>query len=150
MSTVFIAGFAIPLPSRFVDGEIASDNAIAVLNDIQHKRVKAKLRYMLDRGQIDANGLQSKADELMAADLAPYAMLDDDEGADDDPVAIEALGIARDLIISRMAKEGLPPPRGIDLHARALVDSMPVIYERARQRIETRLKVAAAAITEAV
>jgi hypothetical protein len=74
-------------------------------------------------------------------------MGDDDDG-ETDPVMEEALAIAREMIIGRMAEEGLPPPRGINTHARALVDAMPEIQDRARFRIEARYRAAAEAIQE--
>lgn len=126
-----------------------TENNADVLNDIQTKRIKSKLRYLLQRGDILAHELDAKALELSSLELVPYATLDDDEEGSD-PILSEALNMARELIISRMAQEGLPPPKGIDLHAKALVDAMPEIQEKARLRIEARYNAANAAIAETV
>ena len=72
--------------------------------------------------------------------MLPYATLDD--GDDDDPILLEAMAIARELIIKRMATEGLPPPKGLDMHAKQLVDNQPKIVELARKRVEERHKAA--------
>lgn len=147
MPTVFIANLAVILPSRFAVGSIADEIAAKVLNDIHLRRVKAKLRWLLSRGEINANELQTRALELNEAELVPYATLDDDD-SEADPIFIEALSMAREIIVSRMAQEGLPPPKGLDLHAKALVDAMPEIQEKARLRIEARYNAANAAIEE--
>jgi hypothetical protein len=141
MPTVFIAGLAVPLPSRFTKGDTIGEVAAWVLNDIQHRRVKAKLRWLLSRGDVDSNGLQAKALELCQAELVPYSTLDDGD-EDTDPVLAEALTMAREMIVSRMAQEGLPPPKGLDTHAKALVDGLPELQERARLRVEARYKAA--------
>lgn len=149
MSTVFIANLAVILPIRFSTGGELDEIASQVLNEIQLKRIKSRLRYLLQRGDIDTNELQSKALELSELDLVPYAMQDDDE-TEGDPIFLEAMSMARDLIVSRMAQEGLPPPKGLDLHAKALVDGMPELQEKARLRIEARYRAASEAIAEIV
>ena len=147
MPTVFIANLAVILPIRFAAGDAIEETPAKVLNDIQQRRIKAKLRWLLNRGEIAPEELQSKANELSNADLLPYITSDDDD-ADSDPILVEALSMAREIIVSRMAQEGLPPPKGIDLHAKALVDGMPELQEKARLRIEARYRAAAAAIEE--
>lgn len=148
MPTVYINNLAVVLPSRFAAGDIATDIAAQVLHEVQLRRIKAKLRYLLAKGDINLDGLQDKAIELNEAELVPYGTLDDDD--DSDPVLVEALAMARELIISRMAQEGLPPPKGIDAHAKALVDGAPAIQERARLRIEARYRAANAAIEDII
>lgn len=147
MPTVFVANLAVNLPSRFAAGDTIDDAAAYVLNDVHRKRLTSRLRYMLAKGEIHADELQRKAEELHQAELVPYATLDDDEENNaNDPIMAEALSMARELIVTRMAKEGLPPPRGLDVHAKALVDAMPSIVERARLRVEARYKAAASAL----
>lgn len=142
MPTIFIDTTPVLLPFR--EGEQAGDpmteDHAAILHTVQQRRVKARLRYMLERGDILVPELQSKAIELCKQDLKPYATLDD--GDDDDPILIEAMSIARELINSRMAQEGLPPPKNLDTHAKQLVDGVPAIQEQARLRIEARFRAA--------
>ena len=145
MTTSFIAGKAVPLATIWSEGDLLDEIGAIMLNDIQHKRVKAKLRYLLQRGEIDANSLQAKADELMSQELSIIST-DDDE---DDPIIIEAIEIAKELINKRMAAEGLPPPKGIELHAKALVEGVPEISERARLRVEARYRAASETLSEA-
>jgi hypothetical protein len=147
MPTVFIDNIAVLLPSRFALGDIINEAAAYTLNDIQQRRIKAKLRYLLARGDILQWDLQTKADELASQDLVPYMTLDDDE-PNTDPILMEALAMARELIVGRMAQEGLPPPKGLDIHAKALVDAMPDLQEKARLRIEARYRAAQQAIQE--
>jgi hypothetical protein len=145
MITVFVDDRPLSLPSRFSSGDIMNDIAAEVLNVIQLRRIKAKLRYLLSHGEVLEDGLQEKLLELLKVDLVPYPTLDD-EDADDDPILAEALAIAKDLITKRMAQEGLPPPKGLDLHAKALVDGMPSLMERARLRVEARYLAAKTAL----
>lgn len=141
MPTVFIGSVAVSLPQRFTAGDTLSENAADVLNDVQLKRLKARLRYMLAHGDVNADGLQATALNIMSQELVPYATLDDDD-ENVDPVLEEALSIARDMIVGRMAAEGLPPPKGLDAHAKALVDGQPRIQEQARLRVEARFRAA--------
>lgn len=146
MPTAFIANLAINLPVRFAEGGVLDDISAYFLNDIQHRRVKAKLRWLLQRGEINAVELQTKAIELCGQPLAPHSTLDDEDGEASDPILLEALAIARELITQRMARENMAPPKGLDDHARALVNSMPAIMEHARKRIEARYLAATSAL----
>lgn len=147
MSTVFIANLAVILPIRFSAGDTIDEIPAEVLNEIQLRRIKSRLRYLLQKGDIASDELQTKAEALVQEDLVPYATQDDDD-TEDDPIYQEAMAMARELIVGRMAKEGLLPPKGLDNHARALVDGMPALLEKARLRIEARYNAAAAAIGE--
>ena len=147
MPTVFIANCAVALPQRFAAGDIINEVAAQVLCNIQLLRIKERLRRQFAKGDISIVELQSRANAYAEQDLVPYATLDD-EDAENDPILCEALAIASDLIIRRMAAEGLPPPKGLDTHARALVDAMPELQEKARLRIEARYRAANAVIEE--
>ena len=136
MPTVFLDTMVVSLPSRFAEGQELDERAAEMLNIILLRRIRAKLRYLLDRGDILVTDLQAKANELVALPMKVASTLDDSE--DEDPILLEALNIARDMITARMAQEGLPPPRGLDAHAKALVDGVPAIQEQARKRIEAR------------
>ena len=149
MPTVFIANLAVQLPLRFAAGDTLDETSASVLNDIQLKRLKARLRHALAKGDINPSEVQDKALALMDAELVPYNTLDDDD-TDNDPVLSEALAMARELIVSRMAQEGLPPPKGLDVHAKALVDAMPQLQEKARLRLEARYNAANRAMEEIV
>ena len=140
MPTAFIDNQVVVLPRKVTPGAIMSEIDAAIISEIQHNRVKARLRYLLSRGEIDANGIQVKANELMDLPLSPNATLDDSE--ETDPVLEEAMTIAREIVTKRMASEGLPVPKNLDLHAKALVDAIPALQEKARRRIEARLTVA--------
>jgi hypothetical protein len=140
MTTAFIGGRAVVLPNIVEAGMPMTDTHAALLTGIWLKRLSSKLRWLLDRGQIDAQGVQIKALELATEDLAPYNIAEDAD--EDDPVLVEALAMAEAVINSRMAAEGLPPPRNIDQHARALVAAMPALVEKARLRVEARYQAA--------
>lgn len=142
MSTQFIAGFAIALAPRFAPGGAMDEVAADVLNDIQHRRVKARLRYLITRGELHAHEVQRKAEELCALPLSPATTFDDSD--ENDPILEESMVIARELIVKQMAAEGLPAPKGLDIHARALVEAVPAIQERARQRVEEKYRAATA------
>lgn len=146
MPTIFIESIALNLPYRSgeLPGDPLTDLHAQILDTVLHRRVKAKLRWLLDRGELAPQDIQAKALELCSQDLKPYATLDD--GNDDDPILTEALVIARDLITSRMAQENLPPPRNLDVHAKQIVDNVPAILEQARKRVEARYRAAQAII----
>lgn len=149
MPTIFIAGLAVTLPSRFAEGDIATETSAAMLNDIQQKRISARLRRLITRGEIREDELQAKAEQLMELSMVPYITLDDGE-IETDPVALEAIDMAKTLITTKMAREGLPPPKGLDDHARNLVDQMPKIMEAARLRIEARYRASETILAGAV
>jgi hypothetical protein len=138
MHTVFVAGLAVSLPTRFEEGSTLDETEAAFLTNIQHRRVSARLRWLLARGEVDQFSIQEKADELCRAELVPWRTTDDSE--EEDPILAEAMNIARELINSRMAQEGLPPPKGLDIHAKQLVDAIPEIQEQARLRVEARYR----------
>jgi hypothetical protein len=127
-------------------GDILEEAEAEFLNKILHRRVLAKLRRHLSRGELDPQTLQQKGEELCALGLREIQTTDDDDDFDEDPIMTEAMNIAREIITAQMAKEGLPPPKGIDNHAKALVDGAPHIIEAARARIEARYKAAIAAL----
>lgn len=145
MATAFIAGLAVSLPSRFKEGDILDELSATILWEVQLRRIKARLANLIKKGDINADGIQAKALEINAQDLAPHATLDDDD-SESDPVLEEALTMAKEIITQRMAEAGLPPPKGLDAHAKALVDGMPALQEKARQRVEARYKAAEAAL----
>jgi hypothetical protein len=144
--TVFIANQVVVLKRRFAAGEAIDAVGATVLNNIKHRRVKARLRYLLDRKEIAPDEVQAKANELMAQDIVDHMTSDDGDILDS--IFEEALSIAREMIVTRMAQEGHLPPKGLDNHAKALVNAMPEIQERARKRMEARFLAAAKAIDD--
>jgi hypothetical protein len=143
VGTIFIEDTAVNLPTRFRAGDTLDELAANVLNDIHLRRLRAKLRWLLNNGSILQEHLQSKAQELNIAPLMPYATLDDGEDMEgSDPILAEAMSIARELILSRLAREGLETPKNLDMHVKQLVDNMPQLHERARQRVEARFRAA--------
>lgn len=115
-----------------------TESDAATLNHIHLKRISSRIRWLLNTNQIALDEAQAKANEFSAQDLEPYNLVED--GDDNDPVLLEALAMAETAINARMAAEGLPPPRNIDQHARALVKAMPSLVEKARLRVEARYK----------
>lgn len=146
MPLVFIPPFALNLPSRFAAGDLLDETFAEFLNQLQLKRVRSKLRHMYGRGEISDENAQAIANALCKQPLAAHISSSDDDLPD--PIGDEALAIARDLIISRMAHEGLPPPRGLDNHAKVLLEARPEILERARKRVEARFVAAAQAMKD--
>jgi hypothetical protein len=146
MPTVIIGQMAVTLPRTIHAGEPMTDWQADLLNEIWHRRVAARLRWLLKRGQILPDEIQSKIQTLLNEPLVAHTTFDDYDGAENDPVMVEAMTIARDLIVGRMAAEGLPPPKGLDQHARALVEGVPEIQEQARKRVEARYVAATAGL----
>ena len=59
----------------------------------------------------------------------------------EDPVYVEAMSLAREMIEIRLASQNLPVPRNIDLHAEALLEARPDLLLQAKNRIEIKLGV---------
>lgn len=146
MATVFIDGKAISLHRRFAEGDVMDEIIADILNSIQKRRIMARIRYMLRRREISEAEAPAKILQLYEEELTLYSIYDDEDNPD--PILEEAMGMARELIVTRMAQEGLPPPKGLDTHARALVDGMPDLQEKARLRVEARYQAAQAALGE--
>ena len=125
MPTVFIAGMAVNLPSRFKAGHVLDHADAALGNQIWLKRLAARLRRLLKLGQIDATSIDERVREIHAEELAPYSIAQDAD--DDDPVLAEAMEMAKALITQRMAQENIPPPKNLDAHARAVIEGVPAI-----------------------
>lgn len=53
----------------------------------------------------------------------------------------EALSLAEEDLLARLAIDGLPPPKSIRDHAQVLVDTDPRYTERARQRLLARAEI---------
>lgn len=145
MLTVFIGGLAVRLAPRFAEGDIIDETAAVVLTRVWTARLAQRLRWLQSRGELDWPSMQAKADELALQPLGPPALSDTLSG-DNDPVLQEAMTMAREIINAHMAQENLPVPKAIDEHARALLDGMPHLIERARARVEARYEVANAAL----
>lgn len=143
MATVFIGQLAVALPAPFAEGDILDETGADVLNFVQRRRVTARLTAMLKKGNIDERQLHAKALELFAQPMTAGVTLDDEDDAMSDPVLAEAMEMARNLITQKLAKENLPPPKNLDEHAKQVVDALPALVEQARQRVETRYRIAA-------
>jgi hypothetical protein len=145
---VMIDNKPIDLPSRFKAGDEMTANAANVLNMILLRRIRARLHYLLEKRELTPEEVPAKALSLVDMDLVPFGVaadLDDEDGAGD-PIYAEALEIAKQLIVARMNKLGLPTPKNLDIHAKAAVDSQPQIRAAAQARVEARLKAAQQAL----
>lgn len=142
MPTIYIDGTVVQVPTLFSPGHILTTPQAVFLEEIHLARLNTKLRYLLANGAIGPETLPAKALELNQAPLEPWGINDALDG--NDPVAEEALALARERILSRMAQENLPPPKGLDTHARALlVADGGSLLEHARRRVEARYRAAA-------
>ena len=141
--TIFVQNRAYILPRKTLAGATLCEGKAEILNLILHRRIMAKLRYLLDKGELKAETAQAKAEELCAEDLR---LSDACRAFGEDPVMAEALAIAREHITTQLAKENLPAPKHLDEHAKALIDAMPQILDRARLRLEARYRAAQQAL----
>lgn len=135
MPVTFINGIVVDLPVRFEAGQVIDEAGATILTEIYLGRMRSRLNHLLKQGTINKDGLQRKALELSEKELSVRYIENSEE---DDPIAVEALIIARDLIVARMTAEHMPLPANLDNHAQALVNAMPEIRERARARVELR------------
>lgn len=147
MPVVYINNLVVTLPTRFAAGDVLAETSSALLNQIHVNRVRAKLNYLLKRGDILPAELLDKATELMNQPLTSVVTSDDDDTDNDDPVLAEAMTIARGLISQKLAQQNIGEPKNLDQHAKALLDNVPMIMEKARRRVELRYKAAESAIT---
>jgi polyhydroxyalkanoate synthesis regulator phasin len=143
MPIAFVDNKLLVLPTICHVGKPLTAIDAEMLNEIKINRTMTKLRYLIKRGELNQEEVQAKVNELMQQPLEPYGPLTDD---DNDPITLEAISIATELITTFMAKENLPPPKNITDHAKALIQAMPKIYEQARLRLEAQYRAAAETI----
>jgi hypothetical protein len=79
-----------------------------------------------------------------------FKLSDYQRGAVKDEVETEALALAEADIVAELAKDGLPPPRSISDHARALIQTNKLYFDRARQRLIARAQVAQELLAESL
>lgn len=144
MPTLFIANTLVVVPARFVEGSVLDEVSAAILNDIHIRRLRARIAYLLQRGELGPEEVQAKAFAIAQEDLAPGIKEADDDLPD--PIYSEAVGIACDLILRKMREQGLPEPKHIAEHAKALVEGNPAFEEQARKRLEARHRAAMEAL----
>lgn len=149
MPTVYIADSAIELPVRFVTGQVLSEVEAQLLNREYMKRLISRIRYRYDHSEFDDNSIHDGAFKMGLE----FAFIEADANAEDvdenDPVFIEGMKIARELILQQLSENGLTEIPNLDSHARALYEGSEAVRVRARQRCETRWRLAREALETA-
>jgi hypothetical protein len=141
MPTAYIAQQAIDLPVRFTEGQELSEFEALLLNKEYIKRLAAQVRYRIDQGHVHEFNIMEVSHAL--ADSFLFSELNDNDPPDDnDPVYIEGIRIAKDMIMAQLADTGVTEIPNIETHALALYRASPEIQEQARHRLETRWRVA--------
>jgi hypothetical protein len=137
MQTIFIHDTPVRVQDPFAEGHRLTEAQAEVLNSLWLNLLLARLRWVANKNpDIDAASFQSKARET--AEILELSA----DGIDTDPVWDEAMTIGRELITSKLAAEGLPPPPNLDMHAEALLEASEDIIAQARNRVEIRRRVA--------
>lgn len=143
ISTVFIHETAIRLRDTFPPGHILTASDAAVLNTIFLNRFVSRMGWKLKREDGAVSAAQIAA---WAGEVAESVALMDSTGEMDDPIREEALQLARDMILEKLAEDNLPSPPGIEVHAEELLEGMPQLLDQAKRRMEIRREVAAQAL----
>jgi hypothetical protein len=136
MPTLLISSYLIDIEDRFFYGAKLSSIEAQVLNSIWLKRFFSRLNYWSAR---NPNASQA---ELLNEAARLESSLEIELNEVEDPIAIEALAIAREQIELKLAKLNLPSPNNINLHAIELVRASSDIRARARISVEAKLKAA--------
>lgn len=146
MPTTYIANLALELPARYAAGDTMDELGAALLNREYIKRVSARIRYRFDHNDLNELTMQAGAYKMGLE----FTFIESDADADDmdenDPVFIEGLKIAKELILRELSESGISEIPNLDMHARALYEGSEAIRDRARQRCETRWRTAKEAL----
>ena len=142
MPTLLISSYLIDIQDRFSCGAKLSLTEAQVLNSIWLKRFFSRLKYWSAR---IPNASQA---ELLNEAARLESSLEIELNEVEDPIAIEALAIAREQIELKLAKLNLPTPNNINLHAIELVRASSDIRTRARTIVEAKLKAASEMLRE--
>ncbi len=146
MPTAYIAEQIVDLPVRFLAGHILTEAEAEVANREYLKRLAARIRYRYDHGEITSETMQDIGTKMALDFEFSESDMAADEADDNDPVRIEGLKIARELIKAELATTGITDIPNLDIHAKALYEGNPAIRERAKQRCEIRWKTAREAL----
>ena len=138
-----IDGITLELPLLFNAGDIIDDDGAWALNEMMLTRLRERTRWRLRQGVVTTITVQSVVEEMVSA-----FTFDSGEPCDvDEPVMEEAITLAREMITKSLAKDGLPPPKNLEEHAKTLAEQSDQLRERARLRVEARLNAALAALS---
>ena len=140
----FIGNQTVPLPRRAVAGQALTPVEAAILTEIHHARIASQLRYMLAKGTITKRQLQQKAIELAKLPLTAGA----DEDASD-PVLLEAIALAKEMLTAEAVREGLPT-KTIEARAKAVVDANPALRAKAQERLAAKYTMMQSILEEAI
>lgn len=146
MPTAYIANIALELPVRFITGQVLDVTEADILNREYMKRLIAQVRYRYDHNELNDDSIHAGAFTMGINFVFNEANAKETEDDENDPVFIEGMKIAREMIIKELADSGLTEIPNIDNHARALFDGSEAIRIRARQRCETRWRMAKEAL----
>ena len=136
MPTLLISSYLIDIEDRFSCGAKLSSVEAQVLNSIWLKRFFSRLNYWSTRNP------NASQEELLNEATRLESSLEIELSETEDPIAVEALSIAREQIELKLAKLNLPSPNNINLHAIELVRASSDIRARARTIVEAKLKAA--------
>jgi hypothetical protein len=139
---VLINGRIFALPRRCASIEDVSGEVLALYDDLCADAAQAQLEDWLDKNPHTSEA-EAVAELRRLYDLSVVA-----PPRDLDPVHVEARALAQELILTELAKQGLPPPKALAEHVEALVAAQPEFTTRARSRVEARIKIGRQALED--
>jgi hypothetical protein len=139
---VLINGTIFALPRRFADVEAITDEVLTLYDELCADAALEKLEdWLLRNPHATITDAEAELRRLYDTSVvAPPRELD--------PVHTEARAIAQELILTELAKQGLPPPKALAEHVEALVAAQPEFTTRARARVEARIEIGRTALRD--
>lgn len=148
--TITIAGNVFSVPKPYTDGHVLTSNEAAALNQVFAENIRNNFAKTVatatDAGSFDLEVFQSKLDEYV--DGYEFGVRTGGGGRSGDPVMVEAMSIARDLVRKAILKAGHKlsdvSAANITQMAKDAIDSgkNPQILELAKQRVEAAKDIA--------
>lgn len=148
MPTAYIANSALELPVRFIAGQELDEVEAQILNREYMKRLVSRIRYRYDHNEFNDETIHAGAFKMGLEFNFIEADAELSDIDENDPVFVEGMKIARELILQQLSESGLSEIPNLDMHAKALYEGSEAIRDRARQRCETRWKIAKEALGE--
>lgn len=144
MISVFFpsCGETLELAERYAAGDTVDAAISALLHNTLIMRLRSRIAWRLEKGRLAEADVAAEAQRLWLE----ISFENDDFDLGDDPIDAEAFAIAKELITSQLAKEGLAVPKGIDDHARTLASESEAIRAKAKARVDAKRAVAVAAV----
>lgn len=143
---VLLLGQIYSIADRYAPGQILTEEEAELFGEIQADAVADRMEtWLASQTQVDPRPEEIQS---VASAFAETLLNDTSFAHATDPVWTEALALAREMILTKLAAQGLPAPKTLDAHAAAVITGDPELLRKARVRVEARIEVGRAALAQ--